>query len=144
MATKKSKDTIAALLGSAPALSRSRTLTAPTRSPRRSTSPGRAKHSPSGSCQPTCSPYRRWRTTTSMTPTLEAFELNTSAPLVKPRRRRQVDYQTLRIQKHTWRIMRDSWLRARQIDPLVTFVEFSTVVIQRGLQALKEDRERGE
>ena len=75
---------------------------------------------------------------------LEAFELNTSAPLVKPRRRRQVDYQTLRIQKHTWRIMRDSWLRARQIDPLVTFVEFSTVVIQRGLQALKEDRERGE
>jgi hypothetical protein len=73
---------------------------------------------------------------------LEAFELQVDQPLVRPRRRRQVDYQTVRINKPTARILRQCWLAARQQDPLVSFTEFATIVTQRGLRALAEDRER--
>jgi hypothetical protein len=40
--------------------------------------------------------------------------------------------------------MRLQWQAARRIDPMLSFTEFATVVCQRGLRALKEDRERGE
>jgi hypothetical protein len=73
---------------------------------------------------------------------LEAFELQVDQPLVRPRRRRQVNYQTVRINKPTARILRQCWLAARQQDPLVSFTEFATIVTQRGLRALAEDRER--
>jgi len=73
---------------------------------------------------------------------LEAFELHVDQPLVRPRRRRQVDYQTVRINKPTARVLRQCWLAARQQDPLVSFTEFATIVTQRGLRALAEDRER--
>lgn len=73
---------------------------------------------------------------------LEAFELQVDQPLVRPRRRRQVDYQTVRINKPTARVLRQCWLAARQQDPLVSFTEFATIVTQRGLRALAEDRER--
>jgi hypothetical protein len=75
---------------------------------------------------------------------LERFEFDAAAPIVKPRRRRDPIYQTLRINSPTARIMRLQWQAARRIDPMVTFTEFATVVCQRGLRALKEDRERDE
>jgi hypothetical protein len=75
---------------------------------------------------------------------LEAFELAAEAPLVKPRRRRQVEYQTVRINRPTAKILRAQWLLARQQDPLLSYTEFSTIAVQSGLRALKEQRERGE
>lgn len=72
---------------------------------------------------------------------LEAFEMKPGAPLVKPRRRRQVSYQTVRINKPTAQVLRAQWLIARRIDPLFSFTEFSTIVVQRGLQALANERE---
>ncbi len=73
---------------------------------------------------------------------LERFEFEASAPIVRPRRRRDPQYQTLRINAPTAKIMRLQWKAARQIDPMVSFTEFSTVVVQAGLRALKEQRER--
>ena len=75
---------------------------------------------------------------------LEAFAFDTDAPLVRPRRREQKDYQTVRINRPTAKILRAQWLLARQIDPLMSYTEFSTIVVQQGLRALKEQRERGE
>jgi hypothetical protein len=75
---------------------------------------------------------------------LEAFEFAAEAPLVKPRRRRQVEYQTVRINRPTAKILRAQWLLARQQDPLLSYTEFSTIAVQSGLRALKEQRERGE
>jgi hypothetical protein len=75
---------------------------------------------------------------------LEAFELAAEAPLVKPRRRRQVEYQTVRINRPTAKILRAQWLLARQQDPLLSYTEFSTIAVQSGLRALKEQRARGE
>jgi hypothetical protein len=75
---------------------------------------------------------------------LEAFELATETPLVKPRRRREVEYQTVRINRPTAKILRAQWLLARQQDPLLSYTEFSTIAVQSGLRALKEQRERGE
>ncbi len=73
---------------------------------------------------------------------LEAFELEVDRPLVRPRRRREVDYQTVRINKPTARILRQCWLAARSIDPLVSFTEFATIVTQKGLRTLAEERSR--
>jgi hypothetical protein len=75
---------------------------------------------------------------------LEAFELVAEAPLVKPRRRREIEYQTVRINRPTAKILRAQWLLARQQDPLLSYTEFSTITVQSGLRALKEQRERGE
>jgi hypothetical protein len=75
---------------------------------------------------------------------LEAFELAAEAPLVKPRRRREVEYQTVRINRPTAKILRAQWLLARQQDPLLSYTEFSTITVQSGLRALKEQRDRGE
>ena len=75
---------------------------------------------------------------------LESFDLPADAPLVRPRRREQKDYQTVRINRPTAKILRAQWLLARQIDPLMSYTEFSTIVVQRGLQALKAQRDRGE
>jgi hypothetical protein len=75
---------------------------------------------------------------------LEAFELAAEAPLVKPRRRREVEYQTVRINRPTAKILRAQWLLARQQDPLLSYTEFSTIAVQSGLRALKEQREREE
>ena len=73
---------------------------------------------------------------------LEAFELVADAPLVKPRRRREPDYQTVRINRPTAKILRAQWLLARSIDPMISYTEFATVCVQHGLRALKEQRER--
>jgi len=73
---------------------------------------------------------------------LEAFELVADAPLVKPRRRREPEYQTVRINRPTAKILRAQWLRARSIDPMISYTEFATVCVQHGLRALKEQRER--
>ena len=73
---------------------------------------------------------------------LEAFELEVNVPLVRPRRRKEVDYQTVRINRPTARILRQQWLAARSIDPLVSFTEFATIVAQKGLRALAEERRR--
>jgi hypothetical protein len=73
---------------------------------------------------------------------LEAFELDVDRPLVRPRRRKEVDYQTVRINRPTARILRQQWLAARSIDPLVSFTEFATIVAQKGLRALAEERKR--
>ena len=75
---------------------------------------------------------------------LESFELQADAPLVRPRRREQKDYQTVRINRPTAKILRAQWLLARQVDPLMSYTEFSTIVVQCGLQALKAQRDRGE
>jgi len=75
---------------------------------------------------------------------LEAFEFAAEAPLVKPRRRREVEYQTVRINRPTAKVLRAQWLLARQQDPLLSYTEFSTIAVQSGLRALKEQRERGE
>ncbi|MGB6161771.1 MAG: hypothetical protein WBF75_04190 [Pseudonocardiaceae bacterium] len=75
---------------------------------------------------------------------LEAFELQADAPLIRPRRRRQVDYQTVRINRPTAQVLRAQWLIARRHDPLLSYTEFSTIAVQSGLRALKEQRERGE
>lgn len=75
---------------------------------------------------------------------LEAFELQADAPLIRPRRRRQVDYQTVRINRPTAQVLRAQWLIARRQDPLLSYTEFSTIAVQSGLRALKEQRERGE
>lgn len=69
---------------------------------------------------------------------LEAFELEADAPLVRPRRRKNVEYQTVRINKPTARILRAQWLRARQVDPLLSYTEFSTIIVQTGLTALRD------
>lgn len=74
---------------------------------------------------------------------LEAFDFDATAPVVKPRKRKPVDYQTLRINKPTAQIMRQVWLANRRIDPALSYTEFATVVVQHGLRALKEERERG-
>lgn len=73
---------------------------------------------------------------------LEAFELDVDRPLVRPRRRKEVDYQTVRINRPTARILRQQWLVARSIDPLVSFTEFATIVTQKGLRTLAEERKR--
>jgi hypothetical protein len=73
---------------------------------------------------------------------LEAFELEVNVPLVRPRRRKEVDYQTVRINRPTARILRQQWLTARSIDPLVSFTEFATIVAQKGLRTLAEERRR--
>jgi hypothetical protein len=73
---------------------------------------------------------------------LEAFELEVDRPLVRPRRRKEVDYQTVRINRPTARILRQQWLAARSIDPLVSFTEFATIVAQKGLRTLAEERKR--
>jgi hypothetical protein len=73
---------------------------------------------------------------------LEAFELEVNVPLVRPRRRKEVDYQTVRINRPTARILRQQWLAARSIDPLVSFTEFATIVAQKGLRTLAEERRR--
>ena len=73
---------------------------------------------------------------------LEAFELAADAPLVKPRRRREPEYQTVRINRPTAKILRAQWLLARSIDPMISYTEFATVCVQHGLRALKEQRER--
>jgi hypothetical protein len=75
---------------------------------------------------------------------LEAFEFAAEAPLVKPRHRREVEYQTVRINRPTAKVLRAQWLLARQQDPLLSYTEFSTIAVQSGLRALKEQRERGE
>ena len=75
---------------------------------------------------------------------LEAFEFTADAPIVRPRRRRNPLYQTVRINRPTAAVLRAQWLLARKSDPLVTFTEFATIVCQHGLRALKEQRERGE
>lgn len=73
---------------------------------------------------------------------LEAFELVADAPLVKPRRRREPEYQTVRINRPTAKILRAQWLLARSIDPMISYTEFATVCVQHGLRALKEQRDR--
>ncbi len=73
---------------------------------------------------------------------LEAFELVVDAPLVKPRHRREPEYQTVRINRPTAKILRGQWLLARSIDPMISYTEFATVCVQHGLRALKELRER--
>lgn len=73
---------------------------------------------------------------------LEAFELEVDRPLVRPRRRKEVDYQTVRINRPTARILRQQWLAARSVDPLVSFTEFATIVAQKGLRTLAEERKR--
>jgi hypothetical protein len=73
---------------------------------------------------------------------LEAFELEVDRPLVKPRRRRQPDYQTVRLYRSTAKILRQQWIHARSADPLITFTEFSTLCMQYGLRALAEERRR--
>jgi hypothetical protein len=73
---------------------------------------------------------------------LEAFELEVDRPLVKPRKRRQVDYQTVRLYRSTARILRQGWLKARERDVLLSFTEFATIVAQKGLTALAEERRR--
>jgi hypothetical protein len=73
---------------------------------------------------------------------LEHFDFDPAASVVKPRRRRPVDYQTLRINQPTSKIMRQVWLANRRIDPALSYTEFATLVVQRGLRGLKEDRGR--
>lgn len=73
---------------------------------------------------------------------LEDFHLEAGVPLVKPRRRRQVSYQTVRINKPTAQVLRQQWIVAKHVDPLLSYVEFATIVTQRGLQALAEERRR--
>lgn len=73
---------------------------------------------------------------------LEAFDLPAGGPLVKPRRRRPVTYQTVRINRPTAQVLRAQWLIARRADPLLSYVEFATIVTQRGLQALADERRR--
>lgn len=75
---------------------------------------------------------------------LEAFDFDASAPLVRPRRRKQPDYQTVRLHRTTAQIMRQAWLASRKTDAAITYTEFSTLVCQHGLRALKEARERGD
>lgn len=72
---------------------------------------------------------------------LKTFAFEAAAPLVRPRKRKAVDYQTLRIHKSTWQALRQAWLMARKVDPLVSFVEMSTLVVQKGMQALKAEME---
>jgi len=43
---------------------------------------------------------------------LEAFAFDADAPLVRPRRREQKDYQTVRINRPTAKILRAQWLLA--------------------------------
>lgn len=74
---------------------------------------------------------------------LENFDFDPAAPVVKPRKRRPVDYQTLRINAPTSKIMRQVWLANRRIDPALSYTEFATLVVQHGLRALKEERDRG-
>ena len=73
---------------------------------------------------------------------LEAFDLQVDRPLVRPRRRAAVDYQTVRINRPTAKILRQQWLMARRLDPLLSFTEFATIVAQKGLTALAEERRR--
>lgn len=73
---------------------------------------------------------------------LEHFDFDATTSVVKPRKRRPVDYQTLRINQPTSKIMRQVWLANRRIDPALSYTEFSTVVVQAGLRALKKERER--
>ena len=73
---------------------------------------------------------------------LEHFEFDPTASVVKPRKRRPVDYQTLRINQPTAKIMRQIWLANRRVDPALSYTEFATLVVQRGLRGLKEDRGR--
>jgi hypothetical protein len=73
---------------------------------------------------------------------LENFDFDPAAPVVKPRKRRPVDYQTLRINAPTSKIMRQVWLANRRIDPALSYTEFATLVVQHGLRALKEERDR--
>jgi hypothetical protein len=73
---------------------------------------------------------------------LENFDFDATASVVKVRKRRAVDYQTLRINQPTSKIMRQVWLANRRIDPALSYTEFATLVVQRGLRGLKEDRGR--
>lgn len=164
MAVKRSKDTIAALLSEpdlAPPREPSRSATrAPRPLPR---TPEVPQQEPA---PPTPQPRSELETGARPTPKaepeatreldadtdpewedpdeLEHFEFRADAPLVRPRRRKQVDYQTLRINRQTAKIMRQVWLANRRVDPALSYTEFATVVCQNGLRAMKEQRERGE
>jgi len=169
--TKRSKDTISALLGNAPALAPVPDDSAqqpPTSRSNRPSSPSNDVPSPSTTdsapitleLQPgeqvyeaTAEPVRPSHLRPADEPPageeveeddLEAFEFEADAPIVKPRRRKQLDYQTVRINRPTARILRAQWLMARQADPLISYTEFATIVCQHGLRALKEQRQRGE
>jgi hypothetical protein len=148
---KRSTDTIAALLGSAPAL-------APVRD-EPADGPSESSPQPTAADHPsTVMPPSPLRAAAPVHPSqlppaddgdfddtdLESFELQADAPLVRPRRREQKDYQTVRINRPTAKILRAQWLLARQVDPLMSYTEFSTIVVQRGLQALKAQHDRGD
>jgi hypothetical protein len=149
---KRSTDTIAAMLSSAPALVPVRDE--PTAGPAESSPQPTAADHPSAVMAP--SPLRPAAPVhpSQLPPPaedgdfddtdLESFELQADAPLVRPRRREQKDYQTVRINRPTAKILRAQWLLARQVDPLMSYTEFSTIVVQRGLQALKAQRDRGD
>lgn len=74
---------------------------------------------------------------------LEEFDFDPSEALVRPRRRKAVEYPTLRVHPNTAKVMRQVWLANRRIDPALSFTEFSTLCVQFGLRALKEARDRG-
>jgi len=142
MTNKRSRDTIAAMLSSAPALVREdEPEVTPTLQPGEEVYEATAELVRPTHMAPVPEPVDDGDFEDD---DLEAFEFEASAPIVKPRRREVKDYQTVRINRPTARILRAQWLLARQVDPLVTFTEFSTVVAQHGLRALKEQRERGE
>lgn len=73
---------------------------------------------------------------------LKNFDFDPDAPLVRRRKRKPVEYPTLRIDTKTAKIMRQVWLANRRIDPALSFTEFATVCVQHGLRALKEQRDR--
>lgn len=149
---KRSTDTIAALLGSAPALApvRDEPVDGPSESSPQSAA---AELSPPVMAPSPLRPAASVHPSQLPPPAddgdfddtdLESFELQADAPLVRPRRREQKDYQTVRINRPTAKILRAQWLLARQVDPLMSYTEFSTIVVQCGLQALKAQRDRGE
>lgn len=72
----------------------------------------------------------------------EIFDFETTAPLVRPRKRKSMDYQTVRLFRSTWQPLRQAWLMNRKVDSLISFTEFASVVCQRGLQSLKAEVER--
>lgn len=121
----RSTETITALLSSAPALT---------------PVPDDEGRGGAGSNRPVASPPSR--SDNYDEDDLEAFELVADAPLVKPRRRREPEYQTVRINRPTAKILRAQWLLARSIDPMISYTEFATVCVQHGLRALKEQRDR--
>lgn len=126
MASRRT-ETIAALLSAAPPIAEEK--------PRQSRETAGSNNGQSPASQPHGTPDVDLDDTD-----LEAFTMAADAPLVRPRRRRAVDYQTVRINRPTAKVLRANWLVARQQDPLLSYTEFATIVTQRGLQTLAEER----